>query len=127
MLSTERSPDYLCQLGDAFLYFLVVLGRASDVSSCTTQLWNLMKRVLVSWDDKLVVAWVRALDVGHVVHARVRAKVGEGCAVVEGFLSQLRVAVRFATVQGTVFVEADGVGHMAFFSALTDTKEIKCR
>ena len=26
MLSTERSPDYLCQLGDAFLYFLVVLG-----------------------------------------------------------------------------------------------------
>ena len=86
-----------------------------------------MKRMLMSWNYKLVVAWVRALDVGHVVHARVRAKVGEGCAVVDGFLSQLRVAVRFATVQGTVFVEADGVGHMAFFSALTDTKEIKCR
>jgi hypothetical protein len=70
-----------------------------------------MKRMLMSWNYKLVVAWVRALDVGHVVHARVGAKVSEGCAVVEGFLSQLRVAVRFATVQGTVLVEADGVGH----------------
>ena len=83
-----------------------------------------MERVLVSREDELVVAWVGALHVGHVVHARVRAKVGEGCAVVEGFLSQLRVAVRFATVQGTVFVEADGVGHMAFFSALTDTTNL---
>ena len=70
-----------------------------------------MKRMLMSWNYKLVVAWVRALDVGHVVHARVGAKVSEGCAVVEGFLSQLRVAVRFAAVQGTVFVEADGVRH----------------
>ena len=71
-----------------------------------------MQRVLVPWENQLVVAWVRALDVGDMVDAWVRAEVGEGSAVVEGFESELRVAVCFASVQGTILVEADGIGHL---------------